>query len=254
MGIDLKELAGYEPGKGGGNSDWFKPKPGGDGSTNRYKLRVLLEPGKGNPLYDAQIHYFRGEQFLSGSCPRMEGQTCPACDMFWNVRNHPRFKDNSKELQPILRKISPQTRVYTNVIVEGSDKVQVWSMPYGVATDLKNVIMTHMEDGIDITDADLGRGIVLGVSKQGAVTKYDGVSVRPKAQAIEIEDWADQLFNLEDMAKQRKLTTEQVIEAINEVLGDDFDELFTMASEVAASKEKKDDKPQAKTSDLGEEV
>ena len=236
MGIDLKALQDYEPGKGTGSSDWFKPKPGSDGATRRYKLRLLLKPGEGNPFYDAQIHYFRGEEFLSGSCPRMEGQTCPACDLFWGVRAHARFKDNSKELQPILRKVSPQTRIYANVIEEDAGKVQVWSMPYGVASDLKNVILTHIEDEIDVTDPENGRGLVLGCSKTGAVQKYDGISVRPKATSIEVEDWDEQLFDLESMAKQRKLTTEQVQAAIEEVLGDDYTSFAAMAAEVAKSK------------------
>lgn len=220
MGINYKALKDYEPGGGKGVSEWFKPKPGDDGKERQYSVRIVLPNGMDFPFFDSQIHYFRWKDgFTSGACPRMKGEYCPACDIFFTLRQHPEFgTDSGKQL---LRKLSPTTRIYANVVVRGTDRVQVWSMPYSFAQDLKNQILVYLEDGVDLTDPSKGHDLSFVVSKTGAVQKYGGITVRPRPSDLGVDDWQAQCHNLEAKAHTRMFNTEEVEEHIEKVLGDE---------------------------------
>jgi len=253
MSLNYKALKEYKIGGSSGGGDWFRPKPNEDGSSRRYTFRLLATPGYELPFFDTTIHYFRAEgSFTSGACPRVTGDFCIACDMFFKLRLlHPFKGDNNKNMK-ILRKINPTTRVYANVIPRGVDRVQVWSMPYTVANDLRNALLTYLEDEIDLTDPENGRDLVLPVGKQGAVTKYEGVTVRPKASEVGVEDWEAQCHDLKEKAHGRMFSTDEVEEHVGACLGDsaaDFFNLYKSATEVdKASKKEKDD------GEIGEEV
>ena len=254
MGVNAKALANYKVGgSGGGASDWFKPKPGSSGEENRYSVRMVLKPGDDLPFFDTVIHYFRAkDEFMSGACPRAFGRFCPACDMFFVLNRA--FKEGDKKAEAkILRNIAPTSRIYMNVIPRGVDRVQVWGMPFGMATNMRNALMTYLEDGVDLTHPEEGHDLVFSCFKKGAVQQYSDVTVRPKASPIGVEDWEAQCHDLAAMAHQRTLDEDDVREQMEKVLGDDFAS-FTELYELLAA-DRKEKKAEAKADDLpGEEV
>lgn len=249
MPVDAKALRDYQMGKkGGGANEWFRPKPGPNGADIRYSIRLLCPPDKPIPFFDTVIHYFRSsEGFMSGACPRATGDYCLACDMFFTLRLE--FENDQKN-KALLRKISPTTRVYANVIDRNLDRVQVWSMPFGVAGDIKNALETYLEDGVDLTHPTKGHDLTFTVGKQGAVQQYSSITVRPKPSDVGVEDWEAQCHDLEAKAHSRMFTNDDIKEQIEKVLADDAASMLEMYENLR--KEKKE----AKTDDdeIGEEV
>lgn len=219
MPVDAKALRDYKPGGSGGANEWFRPKPGPGGAEQRYSVRLLCAPGESLPFFDTVIHYFRSKEgFMSGACPRAVGDFCVACDMFFTLRLE---FENDKKNKELLRKIAPTTRIYANVIDRNVDRVQVWSMPFGVAGDLKNALETYLEDGVDLTEDETGHDLTFAVSKNGAVQSYSAITVRPKASPIEVEDWEAGCHDLVAKAHSRMFDDADVREQIEKVLGDD---------------------------------
>lgn len=259
MGVNAKALANYKVGgSGGGASDWFKPKPGASGEDNRYSIRMVLKPGDDLPFFDTVIHYFRAkDEFTSGACPRAFGEFCPACDMFFVLNKA--FKDDKRKKEAqVLRNIAPTSRIYMNVVVRGVDRVQVWGMPFGVATNMRNALMTYLEDNVDLTDPENGHDLVFSCFKKGAVQQYSDVTVRPKASPLGVEDWEAQCHDLTEKAHQRTFDRADVEEQIEKVLGDDYASFKEMYELLAGERKAKSDaKVEAKNpnGDLpGEEV
>jgi hypothetical protein len=252
MGLNAKALMNYKPGNsGGGANDWFKPRPGDDGSENRYSVRLILKPGDDLPFFDTILHYFRTkDEFSSGACPRAFGEFCPACDMFFVLNKA--FKDDKRKKEAqILRNIAPTTRIYTNVVVRGVDRVQVWGMPFGLATNMRNALMTYIEDDVDLTDPEKGHDLVFSCSKKGAVQQYSDVTVRPKPSKLDIEDWEAQVHDLEEKAHNRTFDADDVMEQVEKVLGDDYASFKEMYELLAT--ERKATKKETKEG-IGEEV
>lgn len=253
MGLNYKALKEYKIGGSSGGSDWFRPKPNEDGSNRRYTFRLLATPGYDLPFFDTTIHYFRADgNFSSGACPRVSGDFCLACDMFFTLRLLDEFKGDNNKNMKVLRKISPTTRVYANVIPRGVDRVQVWSMPYTVANDLRNALLTYLEDEIDLTDPEKGRDLVLAVGKQGAVTKYGGITVRPKASEVGVEDWQAQCFDLKEKAHGKLFTTDEIEELVDGSLGDSAAEFLNAYRALKAAA--KEAKASEDDGEIGEEV
>ena len=243
MGLNAKALRDYKPGNTGGSgaAEWFRPKPNDDGSERRFNIRLILKPGDDLPFFDSVIHYFRSKDgFSSGACPRAFGEFCPACDMFFVLNRV--FKDEKRKKESeILRNISPTSRIYTNVVVRGVDRVQVWGMPFGLATNLRGALMTYLEDDVDLTDPVTGHDIVFGCLKKGAVQQYSDVTVRPKKSPLDIEDWEAQVHDLEDKAHQRTFDADEVMVEVEKVLGDDyanFKEMYELLADERKSTKK----------------
>jgi hypothetical protein len=227
MGINYAKLNKYEIGGGSGATEWFRPKPGGGPNNDgRFPLRLVLKPGEDMPFFDTKIHYFRSvDGFASGACPTVKGEACPACEMFFTLRLIPEFKDDNTMVQ-LLRKVAPTTRVYANIVERGVDRVQVWSMPYSVANDMRNNLLTYLEDGVDLTDPEVGRDMVISVTKQGAVQKYESVTVRPRATELDIDGWEAQCHDLEAKAHGRIFTVDDVLGQMESVLGSEAPTFF----------------------------
>jgi hypothetical protein len=251
MPLNYKALKEYEPGGGRGVSEWFRPKPGDGGADRSYTVRVLLQPDADFPFFDSQIHYFRWKDgFMSGACPRMSNEFCPACDMFFKLRLHPDYSDGKgKEL---LRKLSPTTRVYTNIVVRGVDRVQVWSMPFTFSQDLKNQLLVYLEDGVDLTDEKKGHDLSFTVGKKGAVQQYGSITVRPRASALDVEDWQAQCHDLEAKAHSRMFTKDDVDDLIEKVLGDEAASMIQLY--LQSKEEEKEEKKSSDDDDIGEAV
>jgi hypothetical protein len=254
MGIDYAKLNKYEIGGGGTASEWFRPKPGqGPNNDGRFPIRFVLKPGEDLPLFDTKIHYFRSSDgFMSGACPSVKGEPCPACDMFFTLRLLPEFKDNPT-FSTLLKKVSPTTRVYANVIERGVDRVQIWSMPFGVANDIRNNLLTYLEDGVDLTDPTTGRDMVIVVTKNGAVQQYDSVTVRPRASEIAVDGWEAQCHDLEAKAHSRIFTADEIVDQMAAVLGDEAT-VFFEALEATKPKVEATEPAEATTSDATEEI
>jgi hypothetical protein len=170
--------------------------------------------------------------------------------MFFALRLLPQFVGDdpqAKTNKENLRNLGPQTRVYANVLNRDEGRIQVWSMPFGVYEDLKSNLLTYLEDGIDLTDPETGRDLVLSVSKKGAVTKYGSISARPKESPLGLDDgWEAQLFNLEEKALQRQFSGDEVEDHVEGALGEyyvSYVELFENATKLTEPKpaEKKAD-------------
>lgn len=229
MGIgktDLDKLNKYNPG-GRQKNPWFKPRPDGN-NERKYPIR-LLPPAEGRdlPFHDEDLHYlgdFKDRDAPKGVCPDsgQDKDDCPSCDYFWTLRDVV-DDDDLKEALSVLR---PNTRTYVNLIERGNEVLgpQVWSMPYGVASEIIAMARSHAEDGVDIFDPRAGRDIVVRCVPQGTAFRYKAM-VKPKSSAVDVEGWESDLPDLRGIARSRVLSVEEIQDYLPTALGEFWDVL-----------------------------
>lgn len=225
--VDLKALAGFKPGGSGGGGNFLKVT-----APSTLRLRVLppYKEGMTVPFLGMRLHYFdqagENDKGLSGVCPSVDGDACLACDIYWAVQSLiPKADADMKEA---LRGIKPNDRTYANVVDRESGKILIWSMPWGVASNVAAVFTTHAEEGIDLTDPVKGKDLIIPVKTSGRSYRFGNVALAPRATKIGIPGWEDELHDLDDAARSRELTSEQVEVAIPIVLGEFYDSIMEL--------------------------
>lgn len=218
---DLQDLINFRVG-GSGKQDWFRPNLEKGHDSTKYRIRVC-PPGEGEtvPFYSTKIHYFRYEEggerrFLSGVCPTVADEPCPACARFWGVRDS--VEDDVKKA---LRDLGAQTRIYCNVIDRGEQdpQVKVWGMSFNVGTDIVDNFQAYAEEGMDLSDPKKGYDFIISLKRRGSSFNYGSVARAPKSSPIGVEGWAEQLHSLHGMAHQRELTADDIDAILPDVLG-----------------------------------
>lgn len=220
--VDLKALAGFKPGGGGGGENFLKVSAP---STLRLRVCPPYTDTMTIPFLGMRMHYFdnAGEagRGMSGVCPAVDGDECAACDIFWKVQGViPKKETDVKEA---LRGIKPNDRTYANVVDREAGRILIWSMPWGLASNVGTVFSTHAEEGIDLTDPDKGKDIIIPVTPSGRSYRFGNVALAPRASKLGIDDWENELHDLEAAARSRELTTDQVAESIPGALGEFYD-------------------------------
>ncbi len=230
---DLKALASFKPG-GGGGGNWYKPTPG---TKARLRICPPYTEDMNVPFLGMRIHYFdmgEGEQGVSGVCPAVDGGKCAACDLFWSVQGQ--IPKGDTDLKEAIRGIKPNDRTYINVVDRESGQILVWSMPWGVASNISTHFNTYAEDGVDLSDPVKGHDLIIPCNKRGRSYVFGNVSVAPRATLIGIKGWEDELHDLEAAARQRELTSEQVEEAVPATLGEFYDAIMLLNKEAPKGK------------------
>ena len=239
--MDINKLLETLDGNSGGNSsgrNWFKPRAGqGRGKEgNQFQIRFLPNKIEGElPVFTLNQHYFRTKDGqVSGVCPKESGQSCPACDMFFALVSTDTVK-NDATLRKALQKLAPTNRFYANIVDRNKDNaIAVFSMPYSVAQNLKEIIETQTAFKRDIFDLENGFDIVFSMSAKGNIPQYGTMAVWPESTpaGVDLEEASD----LEEAARQRELTTEavgEVMEALfteGDTVSDSLMELYREAS------------------------
>lgn len=223
--VDLKALAQFKPGGGGGGGNFLKVS-----APSTLRLRVLppYTDGMTVPFLGMRLHYFdhagEGDKALSGVCPSVDKCPCLACDIYWKVQsNIPKAETDVKEA---LRGIKPNDRTYANVVDRESGRILIWSMPWGVASNVATVFNTYADEGIDLTDPVKGKDLVIPVNVNGRSYRFGNVALAPRATKIGIANWEDELHDLEAAARSRELSSEQVEAAVPVVLGEFYDRIM----------------------------
>lgn len=233
-GTDYSKVREFNPGGGGGGgSDWLRMKPSETGQPKRYTVRLL--PWGDSIFYSSDIHYiggFGGKKTIT-ECPRVRGEKCPACEIYWD--NYKKFDKNSREGEVLSRQLRPQTRVYANVLLRAIDKEEVdptlqepmiWSFTWRVSQMLKEEILNSLEEGIYLDHPVEGRDLVCKVVPMGASYKIDTISVKPVATAVENFETLV-LHDLKKAAGQTQLSEDEIATAIQETLDKEMYEVFT---------------------------
>jgi hypothetical protein len=226
---DHRALLDLKLGKGRGESNFFKPRPNQDGTDGRYRVRICppYTDEMSVPFLTANIHYlaaFGGPKDAPrGVCP---GEGCPACEIFWAARGA--AKDDT-ELSKIIRLVQPNTRTFANLVLRDEDNaIRIWSMPYGVTNDLLGMLRTYFEEGIDLTDPEEGRDIIITAIRRGKSHVYGSPTVTPRKTKIGVPGWEDQLHDLHAAAHQTELSIQQIEDYLPTALGEFYDHLKAM--------------------------
>ena len=235
MGVgksDLKALAQFKPGGGGGGSkDWYSPAPGPSGDR--------LIKGRVCPPYTEElkipfvfntVHYFdnAGEngRGLNGTCPRIGGGTCLACDFYWGVQGD--IPKGQTDLKEAIRNIKQNDRMYCNWLDRETGIIQVWSMPYGLAKNIGMHFNVAADDDLDLSDPVKGHDLIIPVEASGRSYRFGNVAVARRATQLKVPGWEDMLHDLEALAHNRDLTEEEVETAVPLALGEFYDPLWAM--------------------------
>lgn len=213
-----------------GNSPWLRPRPNADGTAKSYTLR-LAPPAKGKdqPFFTAKQHYIvAGSERINGACP---GAACPACRWFFDLMNVI-DRDNEKAFWAAARKLSPSDRYYANFVDRSTDTIKIWSMSYNVFTNLMNTLTNYLKKGVDISDPETGHDFTIFVEKKGSVQNYGSLMLDMDKSPIGIENWEEELHNLEELALQRILTPEDIEAAIPDALAEFYPEALKRLGKV----------------------
>lgn len=187
-----------EMGKLGGEG-YFKPKEG------KNVVRIL-PPWNDEGVFFKKgiIHYNVGDNIVT--CKQMAGKTCPICDA---------LKDLGTD---IAKEAAPKTKFYVNVI----DRSNEAAGPQILALTPKQMksLRKYLEDPDygDFTDPDEGRDIIIEKDSSGNMTQYD-LRLRPKETEVGVEDWEDNLRDLDTEAVSAVPSNKEYHQLVNDFLG-----------------------------------
>jgi hypothetical protein len=260
MGIfskeDLAKLDDRGPVRDSGASDWFRPTHNKDtGKTREYKIRLLpLSAEDPYPFEFFHMHYFYGENYLSGVCPsraleEKDRKPCPACDLFFTLISTPEINE-SDTLKKTLRRVAPDQRAFANVYDYNVEGIRAWSIPYGARTKMDTTINQMKGFGVIVTDPEDGRDLMITMKALGRNSQMEGApSANPDPTKLPVENWEEEMFDLTPKAHQRELTVAEVEEAILGQLGDHAEVIYGLYEKYT-----KAEAPTITTEDIGEEL
>lgn len=230
---DLSKLSGRDP-NAGNVSEWFRPSHNKDtGDDKKYTIRLLPQiDADGNPdpypFHFERMHFFYGENYISGACPQTFGDECPACDIFFTLIHTPEIQEN-KGFKESLQNIAPDNRAYANVYDYMSESIRVWSVAYGARKKIDDLLADSSEYGVFLTDPEAGKDIILTMTPIGKNSMVKGVSSpQPEVSPLPLSDWKNNLHDLGAKAQTRKLSGEDIMEAVQDQLGDHFDPIIEL--------------------------
>ena len=142
-------------------------------------------------------------------------QKCPICTLqAWLEAR----KDQDEDYGKWADRIFPKARYFLNAIIKDAGdelegKVKIVEVGAMVMNDLMTILETPGYG--DIADEDDGWDISISKSGSGRHgTKYSAVAVPNSQGPIELDDWDEQLHDLDAVVKQRLMTRKEIIEIL----------------------------------------
>ena len=90
------------------------------------------------------------------------------------------------------------------------------------------MLRTYFEEGIDLTDPEEGRDIIITAIRRGKSHVYGSPTVTPRKTKIGVPGWEDQLHDLHAAAHQTELSIQQIADYLPTALGEFYDHLMGM--------------------------
>lgn len=215
MAIDLEALRKTHEKlikKQGGNNEDFLAKflqiP--DGETF---IRILPWMNEDQQFYaETSLHRIPngdGDQTRNYHCPRVLGDPCPICEVYFGL-----WKTGKKEDEALARLIKPRPRYYLNVLDRATETVKILSVGSILFQKITSTILDP--DYGDITDPKNGHDFKIVKYQEGGWPKYDQSAPRPKSTPLAKNDNAIAGI-LEGMHEIHKLVTIEDNETLKKV-------------------------------------
>lgn len=197
-----------------------------------------------------RTHFFNAEGWVRGVCPRAatkKEDDCIMCNVFFGVWSSPEVK-NDGALMNTVKRLGPDYRNYMNIYNRDAEVFQVWSIPYGAFHKVKDEIDRGVSRRVFVMDPEDGRDLELTV---GPVAGGDNSMVKTVSMDVEnsplgIDNWEDQMLDLEAFARGREFTNNDLAEFMPIVLGDHYEKIMEI--------HKKYNEEETEEEELGESV
>lgn len=197
------------------DNKFWKPKVGEN------VIRVLPSNREdGNFAYHSQLHHeFKVEgQGRAFPCMSVFNKPCPVCKVisYFDTESDPDIKE-------LIGKLTPR-HAYLMNILDRTNKSDNTVLIFSAAKTVMREIMQYMNDEEygDITDPDEGRDVKIKRVGEALSTRYS-TRVSPKITAIDVEDWEENMFNLEAEAYREIPTTKKYISYLKANFGEVLD-------------------------------
>lgn len=163
---------------------------------------VRLLPAKNdeeNFYAETAIHRMENDgQFKNYHCPRVKGDKCPLCDVYFAL-----WKTPSEDNHNLARSIKARKRYYLNAVERDSGTVKILSIGMKL---FGQILDTFFDDDYgDITDLKTGFDFKVVKDTNGAFPNYDKSAPKPRPSeagtASEIATWMDELHDIQNLVK-----------------------------------------------------
>ena len=202
---------------------------------------VRLLPAKDdeeNFYAETAIHRMENDgQFKNYHCPRVKGDKCPLCDVYFAL-----WKTPSEDNHNLARSIKARKRYYLNAVERESGSVKILSIGMKLFGQILDTFFD--EDYGDITDLKTGNDFKIVKDKSGEWPNYDKSSPKPaKSEAgsdMEIATWMDSLHDIQGLVKVASY--EDLKKMAMEITGEDIvEQVKAVASTSTESKSEEGD-------------
>lgn len=185
------------------DNKFWKPKVGDN------VIRILPSNREdGNFAYHSILHHeFKVEgQGRAFPCLGVFNKPCPVCKVisYFDTESDPDIKE-------LISKLTPRHSYLMNIL-DRNNKDSNTVLIFSAAKTIMREIMQYMNDEEygDITDPDEGRDVKIKRIGEQLLTRYS-TRVSPKVTAIDVDDWEQNMFNLETEAYREIPTTKKYI-------------------------------------------
>lgn len=183
---------------GGGNSDFLSKFLITKEGTSL--VRILPSKNEDEQFYaETAIHRMETDgQFKNYHCPRVKGDKCPLCDLYYAL-----WKTPSEDNHNLARSIKARKRYYLNAVDRESGDVKILSI--GMKLFGKILDCFFDDDYGDITDLENGYDFKVVKDTNGAFPNYDKSAPKPRPSKAgsdaEVAAWMDSLHDIKNLVK-----------------------------------------------------
>jgi len=163
-------------------------------------VRILPAKNEDENFYaETAIHRLENDgQFRNYHCPRVKGDKCPLCDLYYAL-----WKTDSEDNHNLARSIKARKRYYLNAVERESGDVKILSI--GMKLFGKILDCFFDDDYGDITDLKEGYDFKVVKDTNGAFPNYDKSAPKPRATEAgtgqEVAVWMDSLHDIQNLVK-----------------------------------------------------
>jgi hypothetical protein len=205
------------------NSFLWKPQQGDN------IIRILPYPhdDAGIPGIEVPMHYnIPGVRGFA--CTKQNfGHSCPICDLCDQLRSTGEDEDFE-----MFKKYAPKLRVFSPILVRGTEQDGIKWWGYGGQTLYKEILQLMMDDDYgDITDLENGFDLTLSVEAKKQGQNWSDMSLRPKRNpspayhdAKELDKMLKGLRNFNDCPPMKEIENSELIKYLHIIGGDVSDQ------------------------------
>ena len=163
-------------------------------------VRLLPAKNEDENFYaETAIHRLENDgQFKNYHCPRVKGDKCPLCDLYYGL-----WKTDSEDNHNLARSIKARKRYYLNAVERETGDVKILSI--GMKLFGKILDCFFDDDYGDITDLEKGFDFKVVKDTNGAFPNYDKSAPKPRpseaGSGSEIATWMDSLHDIQNLVK-----------------------------------------------------